>query len=90
MVTYGAGAQPDADAVASLFSGVTASADLALPAGRVSVVLGMGFTPAADLAQRAAALKTPAVPTTTTTTTATPTPRPQGLPVDGSGIPCVD
>jgi len=65
---------------------VTASADLALPAGRVSVVLGMGFTPAADLAQRAAALKTPAVPTTT----ATPTPRPQGLPVDGSGIPCVD
>jgi len=67
---------------------VTASADLALPAGRVSVVLGMGFTPAADLAQRAAALKTPAVPTTTTT--ATPTPRPQGLPVDGSGIPCVD
>jgi len=92
MVTYGAGAQPDADAVASLFSGVTASADSALPAGRVSVVLGMGFTPAADLAQRAAALKTPAVPTTTTTTTttATPTPRPQGLPVDGSGIPCVD
>lgn len=91
MVTYGAGAQPDADAVASLFSGVTASADLALPAGRVSVVLGMGFTPAADLAQRVAALKTPAVPTTATATaTATPTPRPQGLPVDGSGIPCVD
>jgi len=91
MVTYGAGAQPDADAVASLFSGVTASADSALPTGRVSVVLGMGFTPAADLAQRAAALKTPAVPTTTTTTaTATPTPRPQGLPVDGSGIPCVN
>jgi len=87
MVTYGAGAQPDAVAVASLFSGVVATSDPALPAGRVSVVLGMGFTPAADLAQRAASLKTP-VPAPTTD--APPTAGQQGLPVDGSGIPCVD
>jgi len=86
MVTYGAGAQPDAVAVASLFSGVVATSDPALPAGRVRVVLGMGFTPPADLAARAAALKTPAAPPTD----APPTPGPQGLPVDGSGIPCVD
>ncbi len=44
------------------------------------------FTPAADLAARAAALKTPSVPTTT----ATSTPGPQGRPVDGSGIAWVD
>jgi len=69
------------------FSGVVATSDPALPAGRVRVVLGMGFTPAADLAQRAAALKTP-VPAPTTD--APPTAGPQGLPVDGSGIPCVD
>ncbi len=85
VVTYGAGAQPDADAVASLFSGVVATSDPALPAGRVSVVLGDGFTLAADLAQRAAALKTPAP-----ASDAPPAPSPQGLPVDGSGIPCVD
>ncbi|MEO9220633.1 MAG: LytR C-terminal domain-containing protein, partial [Mycobacteriaceae bacterium] len=85
-VTYGAGAQPDAVAIASLFDGVTAAPDTALPAGRVSVVLGKGFTPAADLAQRAIALKAaPAAPATTS-----PPPGPQGLPVDGSGIPCVD
>jgi LCP family protein required for cell wall assembly len=86
-VTYGAGAQPDADAVASLLGGVVATSDPTLPAGRVSVVLGEGFTPAADLAQRAAALKTPSA---TPTTPAPPTVGPQGLPVDGSGIPCVD
>ena len=84
-VTYGSGAQPDAVAIASLFDGVTASPDAALPAGRVSVVLGKGFTPASDLAQRAAALK--AAPAATASAAA---PGPQGLPVDGSGIPCVD
>ncbi len=85
-VTYGSGAQLDAVAIASLFDGVTASPDAALPAGRVSVVLGKGFTPAPDLAQRAAALKAaPAAPATPTAP-----PGPQGLPVDGSGIPCVD
>jgi len=83
MVTYGAGAQPDAVAVASLFSGVVATSDPALPAGRVRVVLGMGFTPPADLAARAAALKTPAAPTTD----APPTPGPQGLPVVAAAFP---
>jgi len=86
-VGYGPGAQLDAAAIASLLGGVVAAPDPALPAGHVSVVLGKGFSPAADLAQRAAALKNP--PPAAATTTTDPS-GPQGLPVDGSGIPCVD
>jgi len=86
-VGYGPGAQLDAAAIASLLGGVVAAPDPALPAGHVSVVLGKGFSPGADLAQRAAALKNP--PPAAATTTTDPS-GPQGLPVDGSGIPCVD
>ncbi len=86
-VSYGPGAQLDAAAIASLLGGVVAAPDPALPADRVSVVLGKEFVPAADLAQRAAALKNP--PPAAATTTTDPA-GPQGLPVDGSGVPCVD
>jgi len=98
-VSYGLGAQPQADAIAALLGTRTASADPTLPSGRISVVLGKGFTPSPALAQQAAHLMTtPSPAPTTTSSTPAPAPAPapaapegpQGLPVDGNGIPCVD
>ncbi|MGZ4517023.1 MAG: LCP family protein, partial [Mycobacteriaceae bacterium] len=90
-VSYGSGAQADADAVATLLGRSSASPDSSLPAGRVSVVLGKSYIPATDLAKRAAALKpTTAAATSSDAAPAAPAAGPQGLPVDGSGIPCVN
>ncbi|MGZ4541911.1 MAG: LCP family protein [Mycobacteriaceae bacterium] len=90
-VSYGSGAEADADAVATLLGRSSASPDSSLPAGRVSVVLGKSYIPATDLAKRAAALKpTTAAATSSDAAPAAPAAGPQGLPVDGSGIPCVN
>jgi len=90
-VSYSSGAQGQAEAIAGLLGAPAATADTALPTATVTIVLGKGFTPAADLAQQATTLKqkTPP-PTAPPTSTAPPAPGPQGLPVDGGGVPCVD
>ncbi len=94
-VTYGSGAHAQADTIATLLDTPPATADAAMPAGRISVILGTGFTPAPGLAQRAATLKnagTPPAEAVLTGAAAAPAPPGglQGLPMDGSGIPCVD
>jgi hypothetical protein len=94
-VSYSSGAQGQAEAIAGLLGAPAATPDAALPTATVTIVLGKGFTPAADLAQQATTLKqkTPpptAPPTAPPTSTAPPAPGPQGLPVDGGGVPCVD
>ena len=94
-VSYGSGAHAQADTIATLLDTPPATADAAMPAGRISVILGTGFTPAPGLAQRAATLKNAGTPPAEAVLTgAAPAPAPpgglQGLPMDGSGIPCVD
>ena len=90
-VSYGSGAQGQAEAIAGLFGAPAATPDTALPTATVTIVLGTGFTPAADLAQQATTLKAPTPPPAAPpTSTAPPAPGPQGLPVDGGGVPCVD
>ncbi len=87
-VSFGAGAQPQAETIARLLGAPVAAADSTLPTATISVIIGRGFTPASDLTQQAATL---AATTAPATPTATPAPAgPQGLPVDGSGIPCVN
>jgi len=86
-VSYGSGAQGHAEAIAGLLGAPAATADTALPTATVTIVLGTGFAPAADLAQQATTLKATTPPPTST---APPAPGPQGLPVDGGGVPCVD
>ncbi len=94
-VSYGSGAHAQADTIATLLDTPPATADAAMPAGRISVILGTGFTPAPGLAQRAATLKNAGTPPAEAVLTGSaPAPAPpgglQGLPMDGSGIPCVD
>jgi len=93
VVSYGDGAQAQADAVAALLDAPAAAADATVAAGHISVILGTGFTVAPTLAHRAAgrtAADTPAAPAPTSSAAPIPPAGPQGLPVDGSGIPCVD
>ncbi len=93
VVSYGAGAQAHADAVAALLDAPAAAADATVAAGHISVILGTGFTVAPTPAHRAAgrtAADTPAAPAPTSSAAPIPPAGPQRLPVDGSGIPCVD
>jgi LCP family protein required for cell wall assembly len=90
-VSYGTGAQAQADAIARLVQAPGSSADDTLAPDTVRVVLGAGFTASPTLQSDAAALRTPPPPAATTTGGATPTTTgPQGNPVDGGGIPCVN
>jgi hypothetical protein len=90
-VSYGPGAQAQADAIARLIQAPGSSADDTLAPDTVRVVLGAGFTSSPTLQSDAAALRTPPPPAATTTGGATPTTTgPQGNPVDGGGIPCVN
>jgi len=95
-VTYGAGAQAPAVAIAGLLGAPAATADTTLPKSSINVVLGTGFTPSADLAHQAKQLKaSPAAapPAPSPPAVSPPAPAagdPQGLPVNGNGIPCVD
>ncbi|WP_223199418.1 LCP family protein [Solihabitans fulvus] len=91
-VTYGGTAKADADNAATLLGGLEVAAGTGLAAGHLRIALGPDFT------MPAALLASPDATTTGPTTTAAPTSGrpattesgPQGLPVDGSGIPCVN
>jgi len=95
-VTYGTGAQAPAGAITRLLGVPAPTADTTLPKDSISVVLGTGFTPPADLAHQAKQLKaspTASAPPPSPPAAAPPAPAagdPQGLPVSGNGIPCVD
>jgi len=94
-VTYGTGAQAPATAIAGLLGAPAPTADTGLPAATISVVLGTGFTPPADLAHQAKQRTTLSAfaPSSSSSSTLPPVPAagdPQGLPVSGSGIPCID
>ncbi len=94
-ITFGAGAQVPAAAIARLLGAPTAIADAGLPTSTVSVVLGTGFTPPTDLAQQVKQLAAPTasvLPPSSPSTTppASAAGDPQGLPLSGNGIPCVD
>jgi len=92
-VTYGTGAQAPAGAIAGLLGAPAATADTGLPAATISVVLGTGFTPPADLARQAKQRTTPSASAPSSSPTLPPAPAagdPQGLPVGGDGLPCVD
>lgn len=94
-VSYGTGAQTQAGALTGLLHAPTATPDTTLAPETISIVLGTGFIPPPDLAQHPAALHAAATtsPTTTPAGQQSPTaaaPGPQGLPVNGTGIPCVD
>jgi LCP family protein required for cell wall assembly len=91
VVSYGPGAQTDAESVAALLGIDNApQASIALPADKIRVILGEGYdVPPADLEADA---ETSVEPTTSEgwygmTTSATPD---QGRPMDGGGIPCVN
>ena len=90
-VSYGPGAQAQADAIAGLLAAPSSNADDTLAPGTVRVVLGAGFTPSPTLQADAAALRTPTPPGTAATSTApSTTVGPQGNPVDGGAVPCVN
>ncbi len=92
-ITFGAGAQVPAAAIAGLLGAPTAIADAGLPTSTVSVVLGTGFTPPTNLAQQVKQRTTPNASAPSSSPTLPPAPAagdPQGLPINGNGIPCVD
>jgi hypothetical protein len=80
-VTYGAGAEAAATAIARRY-GVTASPAGAVPAGHVQVVLGTGGGTAAGSARAAAPDEAGSSPATASQF--------YGTPVTMGGIPCVD
>ena len=86
-VTYGRGAQAQADAIAGLLAAPPSSADDTVAPGTVRVVLGAGFTPSPTLQADAVALRAP--PTSASAAPST-TVGPQGNPVDGGAVPCVN
>lgn len=95
-VAYGAGAQDDAAAAASLLGGLPVAADSHLPKGHVRITLGTGFALPATLGPHgadappgvSASASTPAGPTSVNEPP--PAAGPQGGTVDGSGVPCVN
>jgi len=92
-ITYGTEAQAPAGAIAGLLGAPAPTADTTLPKDSISVVLGTGFTPPADLAHQAKQRTTPSASAPSSSSTLPPVPAagdPQGLPMSGSGIPCVD
>ncbi|WP_167097424.1 LCP family protein [Mycobacterium sp. DL592] len=89
VVTYGPGAQTDAQSVATLLGIDNApQANIALPAGHIRVILGDGYdVPTEQPATEAVVETTPSQGWYGMTTTPTPD---QGRPIDGGGIPCVN
>lgn len=80
LISFGAGAGPEADALAALL-GVDSppQADPVLPDGGVKVILGDGYEPPADDADPSAPPPAEGAPTPDA-----------GSPVSGGGIPCVN
>lgn len=89
VITYGPGAQTDAQSVARILGIDNApQANKALAADHIQVILGDGYdTPTEQPAEEQAADTTSAQGWYGMTTTPTPD---QGKPIDGGGIPCVN
>ncbi|MGX1807961.1 LCP family protein [Nocardia sp. NPDC055321] len=95
-VLYGVGAQTDAEQLARMLSGITASASDSVAPGHVRLVIGADFEvpealdPAADTTGSGTTTTAPTTTKSTTTTSDTPD---AGKPVTttiGDGIPCVN
>jgi hypothetical protein len=85
-ILYGHGAQADAQTLAQLLGGVTATANSSISAGHVVVTLGQGFTWPNSLPDGSATTAA----ATPSTTVAVPTEGAQGGAVAGNGVPCVN
>lgn len=101
-VSYGQGADADAEDISSLLGDIPFNPNTSLPPGQVRVVLGSDFTLPSTLESASAGSSTTTTTTTASSptgtvtgnwlsgaTTASPTPD-HGKPVDGGGIPCVN
>jgi LCP family protein required for cell wall assembly len=89
VITYGPGAQTDAQSVATLLGVDNApQASSALAADHIRVILGVGYDIPLDQPEPQGSTTSSTVQSWVDTST-TPTPD-QGAPIDGGGVPCVN